>query len=119
MKSLVCGMAAICLVVLGTVFTSCDKYEEEGMNEGLMYYNYRAITQDFNYSDAAGPFDTAIRFAGCFDPVLGGDDEKIIRVCDALYEELKKDLKGKSGSVAIIKIRHPDGKQKILRTYKF
>ena len=117
-KILMTLAAVLCCAMTTVMFTSCDK-EEEGMNDGFAYYNYRAITNDFDYSDAAGPFDTAIRLAGCFDPVLGGDDNKVIRACDAVYEELKQELIGKSGKVSIIKIRHPDGKQKVLKVYEF
>ena len=110
--------AVLCCAMTTAVLTACDK-EEEGMYDGFAYYNYRAMSDDFDYSVAVGPFDTAIRFTVGFDPILGGDDDKVIKVCDAVYEELKKELHGKSGKVSIIKIRHPDGKQMILKTYEF
>lgn len=49
---------AICLAVSGTMLTSCEKLEEEGMNNSADFYSYRAFSNDFDYSDAAGPFDT-------------------------------------------------------------
>ena len=119
MKKFMMTLAAVlCCAMTTVVFTSCDK-EDEGMNDGFAYYNYRAMSTDFDYQDAAGAFDTAIRFAGCFDPFVGGNDDKVVRACDAVYEELKQELVGRSGKVSIIKIRHPDGKQKVLKIYEF
>ena len=83
------------------------------------FYSYRAFSNDFDYSDAAGPFDTAIRFAVGMDPIRGGNDAKVIEACDACYENLKQRLSGKSGKVIILKFRHPDGKQMDLKVYKF
>jgi hypothetical protein len=117
-KILMTLAAVLCCTMTTVMFSSCDK-EEEGMNDGFAYYNYRAMTEDFDYSDAAGPFDTAIRFSVGMEPFMGGDDNKVLRACDAVYEELKKELRGRSGKVSIIKIRHPDGKQMILKEYEF
>ena len=114
------AMAALCLAVLGNMLTSCDKIDEiEGMNDQRAYYSYRAHSTDFNYEDAAGPFDTAIRQSVGTDPILGGNDDKVIEACNECYEKLKPQLKGKSGKVFIYKTRHPDGKQKTLKKYKF
>jgi len=114
------ALAAICLAVSGTMLTSCDKIDEmEGMNDNRAYYSYKAQSNDFDYQDAAGPFDTAIRNSVGLDPIMGGDDSKVIKACDACYENLKQRLSGRSGKVFIYKIRHPDGKQKKLKEYKF
>ena len=45
------------------MLTSCEKLEEEGMNNGADFYSYRAQSTDYDYQDGAGPFDTAIRFS--------------------------------------------------------
>ena len=102
-------------------FASCDKIDEiEGMNDQRAEYGYRAVTYDFNYDEAAGPFDSAIREVGCWEPVMGGADDKVIDICDRCYEQLKSStLQGRNGKVLIMKIRHPDGKQKVIREYKF
>ena len=113
------SLMAICLAVSGAMLTSCEKLEEEGMNNGAEFYSYRAFSNDFDYSDAAGPFDTAIRFSVGMEPFQGGNDAKVIEACDACYENLKKRLSGRSGKVIIYKTRHPDGKQKDLKEYKF
>ena len=113
------AVAAICLAVSGMMLTSCDKFEEEGMNDAAAFYSYRAFCHDFDYQDAAGPFDTAIRFSVGMDPIQGGNDDKVIEACDACYENLKQRLKGRKGKALIYKTRHPDGKQKILKEYKF
>ena len=108
-----------CCAMTTGVFTACDKLEEEGMNDVAAFYSYRAFSNDFDYSDAAGPFDTAIRFSVGMDPIQGGDDAKVIEACDECYESLKPRLSGRSGKVIIYKTRHPDGKQKNLKVYKF
>lgn len=113
------SLMAICLAVTGTMLTSCEKLEEEGMNNSADFYSYRAFSNDFDYSDAAGPFDTAIRFSVGMEPIQGGDDDKVIKACDECYESLKQRLNGKKGKVIIYKTRHPDGKQKDLKVYKF
>ena len=113
------SLMAVCLAVSVALLTSCDKLEEEGMNNGADFYSYRAFSNDFDYSDGAGPFDTAIRFSVGMDPFRGGDDAKVIEACDACYEDLKPRLSGRSGKVIIFKTRHPDGKQKTLKEYEF
>ena len=42
-------LTAICLAVSGTMLTSCDKLEEEGMNNGADFYSYRAQSTDYDY----------------------------------------------------------------------
>ena len=111
--------AAITLMTM-TVFTSCDKLDEwEGMNDGRACYTYKAQSNDFDYKDGAGPFDTAILNSVGLDPILGGNDDKVIEACNACYENLKQRLNGRSGMVVIIKTRHPDGKSKMLTAYAF
>ena len=112
-------LTAICLAVSGTMLTSCDKLEEEGMNNGADFYSYRAQSTDYDYQDGAGPFDTAIRFSVGMDPIQGGDDDKVIKACDACYEDLKQRPNRREGKVLVFKIRHPDGKQKVLKEYEF
>lgn len=116
-KSLINTLAFICIAVAGISFASCS--ELEGMDDANAYYSYRAHSDNFNYQEAPGPFDTAIRFSVGMDPILGGNDDKVIEACNKCYEELKPKLKGKSGKVIICKTRHPDGKQKNLKEYKF
>ena len=112
--------AAITLLLTTAVFTSCDKLDEwEGMNDGRAYYTYKAQSDDFDYKDGAGPFDTAIRNSVGLDPILGGNDDKVIEACNVCYENLKQRLNGRSGMVVIIKTRHPDGKSKMLTAYAF
>ncbi|MBP5340124.1 MAG: hypothetical protein J6Z14_12635 [Prevotella sp.] len=44
------ALAAICLVVSGTILTSCDKIDDlEGMNDNRSFYSYRAYSNDFDY----------------------------------------------------------------------
>ena len=93
--------------------------EEEGMNNGADFYSYRAQSTDYDYQDGAGPFDTAIRFSVGMEPIQGGDDDKVIKACDACYEELKHRPNRREGKVLVFKIRHPDGKQKVLKEYEF
>ncbi len=109
------------LIISGFTYASCDKLKDEmeGMNESGAYYSYKSFSTDFDYSDACGPFDTAIRLSVGLDPIMGGADDKVKEACDACYENLKTKLQGRSGKVAILKIRHPDGRQKIFLTYKF
>ena len=110
----------ICFVASGLALTSCEKMDDmQGMNDPRADYNYRAQTTDFDYQEAAGPFDTAIRTVGCWEPFMGGDDDKVIEACNACYESLKVKLRNRSGKVFIYKIRHPDGKSKIIKEYKF
>ena len=112
-------LTAICLAVSGAMLTSCEKLEEEGMNNGADFYSYRAQSTDYDYQDGAGPFDTAILNSVGLDPILGGNDDKVIEACNACYENLKQRLNGRSGMVVIIKTRHPDGKSKMLTAYAF
>lgn len=118
-RTLSLSLMAICLAVSGAMLTSCEKLEEEGMNNNADFYSYRAFSTDFDYSEATGAFDTAIRFSVGMDPFQGGNDAKVINACDACYENLKQRLSGRSGKVIIYKTRHPDGKQKNLKVYKF
>lgn len=118
-KNMMTLAVVLCCAMTTVLFTACDKLEEEGMNNGADFYSYRAHSTDFDYSDAAGPFDTAIRFSVGMDPIQGGNDAKVIEACDACYENLKQRLSGKSGKVIILKFRHPDGKQKDLKVYEF
>ena len=114
------AVAAICLVVSGTMLTSCDESNEiEDMNESSVYYNYRAYSKDFEYKDAPAAFEIAIRNSVGLDPILGGNDSKVIEACDACYDNLKQQLSGMKGKVLINKIRHPDGRQKKIKEYKF
>lgn len=109
------------LIISGFTLASCDKLEDamDGMNESGAKYSYKSFSSDFDYQDACGPFDTAIRFSVGLDPIMGGADDKVKEVCDACYENLKAKLQGRSGKVVIFKTRHPDGRQKIILTYKF
>lgn len=102
------------LIISGFTLASCDKLEDamDGMNESGANYSYRSFSSDFDYQDACGPFDTAIRFSAGLDPIMGGADDKVKEVCDACYENLKAKLQGRSGKVVIFKTRHPDGRQK-------
>ena len=115
------SLMVICLAVSGAILTSCEKLEDamDGMNESGANYSYISFSSDFDYQDACGPFDTAIRFSVGLDPIMGGADDKVKEVCDACYENLKTKLQGRSGKVVILKTRHPDGRQKIILTYKF
>lgn len=110
---------ALCCAMTMAVLTACDEFDVPGMDDAGAYYSYRAVSGDFDYSDAAGAFDTAIRFSVGMDPIMGGNDSKVIEACDACYENLKQQLKGRKGKVFIYKTRHPDGKQKTLKEYKF
>ena len=118
-KYLMTLAAVLCCAVTTAVLTACDKLEEEGMNNGADFYSYRAQSPDYDYQDGAGPFDTVIRFSVGMDPIQGGNDEKVIKACDACYEELKQRPNRKEGKVYVFRIRHPDGKQKTLKEYEF
>lgn len=120
MKKLLMAAAAITLLLTTAVFTSCDKLDEwEGMNDSRAYYTYKAQSNDSDFKDAVGAFDSAIRNSVGTGAILGGDDDKVIEACNACYENLKQRLNGKSGMVIIIKTRHPDGKSKMLTAYAF
>ena len=117
---LLAATAFVCFIISDVMLTSCPKIEDQdGMNDPRAYYNYRAKTTNFDYQEAAGPFDTAIRTAGCWDPLMGGNDKKVIEACDACYETLKEKLRYRRGKVYIYKLRHPDGKDKVIKEYKF
>ena len=113
-------MAAAAITLMTAVFTSCDKLDEwEGMNDGRAYYTYKAQSNDSDFKDAVGAFDSAISNSVGTGAILGGDDDKVIEACNACYENLKQRLNGRSGMVVIIKTRHPDGKSKMLTAYAF
>ena len=104
------------------LFASCDKLDEiEGMNDSRAYYSYEAVSysNDFSYQEAAGPFNAAIKSAVGLEAIEGGADDKVISACNQCYEGLKPKLQGKSGKVSVYKKRHPDGKLKVLKDYKF
>ena len=109
------------LIISFSTFVSCEKLEDDfdGMNESAAFYSYISFGPAFAYEDACDPFDTAIRFSVGLDPILGGADDKVKEACDACYEDLKTNLKGRGGKVAILKTRHPDGKSKMLTAYAF
>ena len=111
-------IAAFTFICLGASLSlvSCS---EVGMDDPNLFYSYSSHSDDFKYQEACGPFDAAIRAAVGKDPILGGDDDKVIKACDECYENLKSKLQGKSGKVIIYKTRHPDGKQMDLKKYKF
>ena len=120
MRKILMAAAALTLIMTTAVFTSCNKMDElDGMDDIRAYYTYRAQSNDFNYLDAAGPFDSAILNSVGMAPILGGDDKKVIEACNACYENLKQRTNRKNGCVIIYKTRHPDGRQKILTTYAF
>ena len=120
MKTFLLTATAFVCILSNVMLTSCEKLEDQdGMNDPRAYYNYRAMTTNFDYQEAAGPFNTAIRTAGCWDPIMGGDDKKVIETCDACYENLKQKLRNRRGNVYIHKLRHPDGKDKVIKEYKF
>ena len=111
-KYLLTAISLICLVS-GLLFISCT---EDDMNDENLMYSYVAHSNDFNY----GPFETAIKQAlGGAERVPGGNDDIVIKACDKCYEEMKAQIKDKSGKVTIYKKRYPDNKQKELKTYKF
>ena len=115
-------VTVLCVVLSGMTFSSCNKLEDEldGMNNSNEYYNYWADSKDFNYNEAAGYFNTAIKQAlGTEEAILGGNDSKVIEACDKCYESMKEKLHGKKGTVHIMKTRHPDGKQKEIAFYDF
>ena len=120
MRKLFMAAAALTLLLTTAVFTSCNIMDElDGMDDIRAYYTYRAQSDDFDYKDAAGLFDEAIRNSVGLDPVFGGNDDKVVEACNVCYENLKQRLNGQSGSVFVYKTRHPDGKMKILTAYGF
>lgn len=119
-KTMMVAAALLCIASSGITLASCNKIDDmEGMNDARVYYSYRAFSDDYNYQDAAGPFDAAINVAVGLDPIMGGNDDKVAEACDACYEKLKPQLDGSGGKVRILKTRHPDGKQIMLKEYKF
>ena len=111
-KYLLTAISLICLVS-GLLFISCT---EDDMDDENLLYSYVAHSNDFNY----GPFETAIKEAlGGAERVPGGNDDKVKKACDKCYEEMKAQIKDKSGKVTIYKRRYPDGKQKVLMIYEF
>jgi hypothetical protein len=119
--SLMMAAATLLLTISCFTLSSCEKLEDDlnGMNDSNAFYSYKSFSTDFDYQDACGPFDTAIRFSVGLDAIMGGADDQVKEVCDACYENLKTKLQGRSGKVVIFKTRHPDGRQKILKEYKF
>ena len=111
--------AIIAFMIVGCTLSSCKKLEEEGMNEPNAYYSYGATTSDNKIKDVPPEFDNVIRNEIGSGPFQGGKDNDVIRVCDACYNRLKANRPEIRGSVRIIKRRHPDGKEKSLKTYKF
>ena len=125
MKKLTTRMMTVAMTLLLTVsgftLSSCEKLEDDfnGMNDSNAFYSYKSFSTDFDYQDACGPFDTAIRFSVGLEPIMGGADGQVKEACDACYENLKTKLQGRSGKVIIFKTRRPDGIQKILKEYRF
>lgn len=113
--------AAIICIASGIIFNSCKKLEDDldGMNDGRAWYSYHAQSPNSDYAEATGRFDTAIRFSVGMESIQGGADEEVIKACDAVYNDVKETLNGKKVVVHIIKTRHPDGRTKIIKTYKF
>ena len=112
----------LCIVISGIIFGSCNKLDEDraGLNNPDNYFTYWADSKDFNYNEAAGYFNTAIKEAlGTTDAILGGNDDKVIEACNKCYESMKVKLQGKTGTIHIMKTRHPDGKQKEIKWYDF
>ena len=67
------AVTTLLLIITSFTLTSCDKIEDEldGMNEPRAYYSYQSTSSSFDYQDACGPFDTAIRFSVGMDPIMG------------------------------------------------
>ena len=125
MKKLTTRMMTVATTLLLTISclsrTTCEKLEDEvnALYETHEQDSYKSFSTDFDYQDACGPFDTAIRFSVGLEPIMGGADGQVKEACDACYENLKTKLQGRSGKVVIFKTRRPDGRQKILKEYKF
>lgn len=120
-KILMAAVACICITAMSTTFSSCKEMEEEveGMHDANAYYSYGASSEGTNGAEAEGQFRVAIQQAVGREAILGGADDKVIQACDKCYNELKPKFQGKSANVFIIKKRHPDGRQKNLKVYKF
>lgn len=115
-------LAMLCIVISGITFGSCNKLDEDraGLNNPDNYFTYWADSKDFNYNEAAGYFNTAIKDAlGTTEAIQGNNDDKVIEACDKCYEKMKERLQGKHGTVHIMKTLHPDGKQKEIKFYEF
>ena len=115
-------VATLCIVLLGLSFGSCNKLDEDraGLNNPDNYFTYWADSKDFNYNEAAGYFNTAIKDAlGTTEAIQGNNDDKVIEACNKCYEKMKDRLQGKHGTVHIMKTLHPDGKQKEIMSYEF
>ena len=116
------AVACICITTMSTTFSACKELEEEVkdtyMNDPDVYYSYGASSEGTNGLEAEGEFRVAIQSVAK-GTILGGADDKVIQACDKCYEELKPKFQGKSAKVFIIKKRHPDGRQKNLKEYKF
>lgn len=114
--------AVLCFVIAGITLGSCKKLDEDraGMNNPDNYFTYWANSSDFEYGEAAGQFNYAIKQAlGTEEAIQGDNDAKVIEACDKCYESLKEKLKGRSGVVHIVKMLHPNGAQKEIQTYVF
>ena len=120
-KILMAAVACICITAMSTTFSSCKEMEEEveGMNDANAYYSYGASSEGTNGAEAEGQFRVAIQQAVGRESILGGADDKVIQACDKCYDNIKPKFQGKSATVFIIKKRHPDGRQKNLKEYKF
>ena len=118
-KSLLAILAIACFAS-GVVFNSCKKLEDEiGMNEPNAYYSYGATTHDSKIRDVAAEFEHYIHNAVGSDAIRGGADNEVIQVCEQCYKHIKNDWGDVSGAVNIIKRRHPDGKEAVLKVYTF
>jgi len=112
--------AVIAFIVAGLTFTSCNKLDEmEGMNDPQAYYTYGATTHDSQIRDVAAEFEHYIQSAVGLNAIRGGADEEVIKACDQCYTHIKEDWRKVSGSVQIVKRRHPDGKEKAIKSYTF
>lgn len=117
------AVAVIGIVLSGLTLNSCKKLLDDDLkdmdNENNLY-RYQSQSNDFDYAEAPGHFNTAIKLAlGTEEAVKGTNESKVIEACDRCYEELKEKLNGKKGKVWITKIRYPDGKQKMIKIYDF
>lgn len=112
--------AIIAFTVSNIALTSCNKLDEvEGMNEPNSYYSYGAATNDSKIKDVAAEFEHYIHNAVGNTSIKGGADDEVISVCDKCYNHIKNDWGNVRGSVRIIKRRHPDGREKAIKTYNF
>ena len=113
-------VAIFTFIVSDFTFTSCNKLEEEqGMNEPNVYYSYGAAASDSKIRDVAAEFEHYIQNAVGSNAIRGGADDEVIRACYNCYNHIKKEWGDVRGSVRIIKRRHPEGKEKAIKTYTF